>query len=62
MVLDSVKPGVISVVYEPSGTTLESLLYDVQQALDGRTAKNIGIISDGDSRGITLIQGGIPLN
>lgn len=57
MVLDSIKPGVVSVAYEPRGTTLESLLYDVQRALDGRTAKSIGIISDGDSRGITLIQG-----
>ncbi|KAJ7341984.1 hypothetical protein JRQ81_008184 [Phrynocephalus forsythii] len=57
MVLDSVKPGVVSVAYEPNGNTLESLLYYVQKALDGRTAKSIGIVSDGDSRGIALLQG-----
>nr|XP_020671342.1 epithelial cell-transforming sequence 2 oncogene-like isoform X3 [Pogona vitticeps] len=57
MILDSVKPEAISVVYEPSGATLESLLYYVQKALDGQTAKSIGILSDGDSRGLTLIQG-----
>ncbi|XP_061479968.1 epithelial cell-transforming sequence 2 oncogene-like isoform X2 [Rhineura floridana] len=57
MVVDSVKPGVVPVVYDHSGTTLESLLYYVGKALDGQTAKSIGIVSDGDSRGINLLQG-----
>lgn len=59
MIVDSVKPEVVSIVYEYSGTTLESLLYYIEKALDGRKAKSIGIVSDGDSRGIDLLQGGI---
>ncbi|XP_066471193.1 epithelial cell-transforming sequence 2 oncogene-like isoform X2 [Tiliqua scincoides] len=57
MIVDSVKPEVVPVVYEYSGTTLEGLLYYVEKALDGRTAKSIGIVSGGDSRGIDLLQG-----
>ncbi|XP_033001312.1 epithelial cell-transforming sequence 2 oncogene-like [Lacerta agilis] len=57
MIVDSIKPGVIPVVYDHSGTTLESLLYYVGKALDGQTTKSIGIIADGDSRGINLLQG-----
>lgn len=61
MIVDSIKPGVIPIVYDHSGTTLDSLLYYVGKALDGQTAKSIGIITDGDSRGINLLQGGIHL-
>ncbi|XP_015271910.1 PREDICTED: epithelial cell-transforming sequence 2 oncogene-like [Gekko japonicus] len=57
MIVDSVKPGVIPVVYEHCGTTLESLFYYVEKELDSRTAKSIGIVSDGDSRGINLLRG-----
>ncbi|XP_003790333.1 epithelial cell-transforming sequence 2 oncogene-like isoform X1 [Otolemur garnettii] len=57
MVVESVKPGVISVVYEHSGTTLESLLYLLEKALDGQKAQSMGIFSDGDSRDINLLQG-----
>ncbi|XP_053446588.1 epithelial cell-transforming sequence 2 oncogene-like [Nycticebus coucang] len=57
MVVESVKPGVISVVYEHSGITLESLLYLIEKALDGRKAQSMGIFSDGDSRDINLLQG-----
>ncbi|XP_053145377.1 epithelial cell-transforming sequence 2 oncogene-like isoform X2 [Hemicordylus capensis] len=57
IIVDSVMPGVVPVVYEHSGTTLESLFYYIEKALDGRTAKTIGILSDGDSRGINLLQG-----
>ncbi|KAM6459892.1 epithelial cell-transforming sequence 2 oncogene-like [Liasis olivaceus] len=57
MVVDSVKLGVVLVVYEHSGTTLESLIHSVEKALDGQIAKSIGIITDGDSRGINLLQG-----
>lgn len=57
MVVDSVKAGVISVVYEHSGMTLESLLYLTEKALGGRTAQSVGILSDGDSREINLLQG-----
>ncbi|XP_060046359.1 epithelial cell-transforming sequence 2 oncogene-like [Erinaceus europaeus] len=56
MVVDSVNAGVISVVYEHSGTTLESLLYLVEKALDGQKAQSIGIFSDGDNREINLLQ------
>ncbi|XP_058028912.1 epithelial cell-transforming sequence 2 oncogene-like, partial [Ahaetulla prasina] len=57
MVVDSVKLGVVLVVYEHTGTTLESLIHSVERALDGQIAKSIGIISDGDSREINLLQG-----
>ncbi|XP_066227845.1 epithelial cell-transforming sequence 2 oncogene-like isoform X2 [Saccopteryx leptura] len=57
MVVDSVRAGVTSVVYEHSGITLESLLYLIDRALDGQKAQSIGIFSDGDSREINLLQG-----
>uniref|UniRef100_A0A8C8REB5 Epithelial cell transforming 2 like n=1 Tax=Pelusios castaneus TaxID=367368 RepID=A0A8C8REB5_9SAUR len=57
MVLDSAKPEVIPVLYEHSGTTLDSLLFYIEKALDGRKAKSIGIFSTGDSREINLLQG-----
>uniref|UniRef100_A0A8C3S8N2 Epithelial cell transforming 2 like n=1 Tax=Chelydra serpentina TaxID=8475 RepID=A0A8C3S8N2_CHESE len=57
MVLDSIKPGVIPVLYEHCGMTLESLIFYIEKALDGRKAKSIGIFSDGDSREINLLQG-----
>ncbi|KAG8123791.1 hypothetical protein E2320_019179, partial [Naja naja] len=57
MFVDSVKPGVVLIVYEHTGTTLESLIHSVERTLDGQIAKSIGIISDGDSREINLLQG-----
>ncbi|XP_008563795.1 PREDICTED: epithelial cell-transforming sequence 2 oncogene-like isoform X4 [Galeopterus variegatus] len=57
MVVESVKAGVISVVYEHSGMTLETLFDRIEKALDGWKAKSIGIFSDGDSREINLLQG-----
>lgn len=57
MVVDSVRVGVISVVYEHSGMTLESLLYLTDKALGGQKAQSMGIFSDGDSREINLLQG-----
>ncbi|XP_045721582.1 epithelial cell-transforming sequence 2 oncogene-like [Mirounga angustirostris] len=57
MVVDSIKTGIISVVYEHSGLTLESLLYLIEKALDGQKVQSMGIFSDGDSREINLLQG-----
>ncbi|XP_046530343.1 epithelial cell-transforming sequence 2 oncogene-like isoform X2 [Equus quagga] len=57
VVVDSVRAGVISVVYEHSGLTLESLLYLVEKALDGKRAQSLGVFSDGNSREIHLLQG-----
>ncbi|XP_046530350.1 epithelial cell-transforming sequence 2 oncogene-like isoform X7 [Equus quagga] len=56
VVVDSVRAGVISVVYEHSGLTLESLLYLVEKALDGKRAQSLGVFSDGNSREIHLLQ------
>uniref|UniRef100_A0A8C8YKB8 Epithelial cell transforming 2 like n=1 Tax=Prolemur simus TaxID=1328070 RepID=A0A8C8YKB8_PROSS len=56
MVVESVKAGVIAVVYE-HGITLESLLYLIEKALDGWKAQSLGLFSDGDSREINLLQG-----
>ncbi|EFB26626.1 hypothetical protein PANDA_000426, partial [Ailuropoda melanoleuca] len=57
MVVDSIKAGIISVVYEHGGLTLESLLYLIEKALDGQKVQSMGIFSDGDSREINLLQG-----
>ncbi|XP_070352448.1 epithelial cell-transforming sequence 2 oncogene-like isoform X6 [Equus asinus] len=57
VVVDSVRAGVISVVYEHSGLTLESLLYLIEKALDGKRAQSLGVFSDGNSREIHLLQG-----
>ncbi|XP_054424930.1 epithelial cell-transforming sequence 2 oncogene-like [Pteronotus mesoamericanus] len=57
MVVDSVRAGVLSVLYEHSGVTLESLLYLIDKALGGQKAQSIGIFSNGDSREINLLQG-----
>ncbi|CAJ0937009.1 unnamed protein product, partial [Ranitomeya imitator] len=56
VLLDSVKPSVIPIVYDDCGTTPESLLFCVEKALDGRTVQSIGIIADGDSQEIHLLQ------
>ncbi|XP_070317507.1 epithelial cell-transforming sequence 2 oncogene-like isoform X1 [Odocoileus virginianus] len=57
MVVNSVRAGIISVVYEHSGLNLETLLYLIEKALDGQMAQSVGIFSDGDSREINLLQG-----
>ncbi|GAB5571936.1 epithelial cell-transforming sequence 2 oncogene-like isoform X1 [Prionailurus iriomotensis] len=57
IVVDSIKAGIISLVYEHCGLTLESLLYLIEKALDGRKAQSMGIFSEGDSREINLLQG-----
>ncbi|XP_038623828.1 epithelial cell-transforming sequence 2 oncogene-like isoform X1 [Tachyglossus aculeatus] len=57
MVVDSVKAGVVPLLYEHTGMTLESLFFLVEKALDGRKARSIGIFCDGDSREINLLQG-----
>nr|XP_019588337.1 PREDICTED: epithelial cell-transforming sequence 2 oncogene-like isoform X1 [Rhinolophus sinicus]XP_019588338.1 PREDICTED: epithelial cell-transforming sequence 2 oncogene-like isoform X1 [Rhinolophus sinicus]XP_019588339.1 PREDICTED: epithelial cell-transforming sequence 2 oncogene-like isoform X1 [Rhinolophus sinicus]XP_019588340.1 PREDICTED: epithelial cell-transforming sequence 2 oncogene-like isoform X1 [Rhinolophus sinicus] len=57
MVVNSVRAGVISLVYEHSGITLESLLYLIEKALDGQKLQSMGIFSNGDSREINLLQG-----
>nr|XP_033792620.1 epithelial cell-transforming sequence 2 oncogene-like isoform X2 [Geotrypetes seraphini] len=57
MVLASIRPNVVPLLYDHSGLTLESLLHDVEKVLDGRRAKTIGIIANGDSGEINLLQG-----
>ncbi|KAG8444414.1 hypothetical protein GDO86_009556 [Hymenochirus boettgeri] len=56
VVLDSVKSQVIPVVYDFCGMTPESLLFYVEKALSGCTAQSIGIVTDGDSQNIHLLQ------
>ncbi|XP_072369716.1 epithelial cell-transforming sequence 2 oncogene-like [Scyliorhinus torazame] len=57
MVVDCVKVGVMSVVYEHSGTTLDSLLYRLENVLRGRRARSIGIVAEGDPTEIDMVQG-----
>ncbi|XP_059128685.1 epithelial cell-transforming sequence 2 oncogene-like isoform X1 [Peromyscus eremicus] len=57
MVVESVKVGVVTVLYEHSGVTLEGLLHLVDRALQGRKAQSLGIFSGGNSREIDLLQG-----
>ncbi|KAG9493556.1 hypothetical protein GDO78_001449 [Eleutherodactylus coqui] len=56
VLLDSVKPTVIPVVYDYNGMTPEGLLFCVEKALDGHTAQSIGLVADGDSQQIHLMQ------
>lgn len=57
MVVSSVRTGIISLVYDHSDITLESLLYLVDKALNGKKVKSMGIFSEGNSREINLLQG-----
>ncbi|XP_051020374.1 LOW QUALITY PROTEIN: epithelial cell-transforming sequence 2 oncogene-like [Acomys russatus] len=57
MVLESIKAGVLAVLYDHSGVTLESLLHLIERALQGRKAQSLGIFSIGNSREIDLLQG-----
>ncbi|XP_053317007.1 epithelial cell-transforming sequence 2 oncogene-like [Spea bombifrons] len=56
VVLDSVKPGVIPVVYDFCGMTPESLLFYVEKALKGLMAQSIGLVTCGDSQQIRLLE------
>ncbi|XP_031236604.1 epithelial cell-transforming sequence 2 oncogene-like [Mastomys coucha] len=57
MVIESIKPGVVAVLYEHSGVTLEGLLQLTDRALQGRKAQSLGIFSGGNSREIDLLRG-----
>ncbi|XP_060236208.1 epithelial cell-transforming sequence 2 oncogene-like [Meriones unguiculatus] len=57
MVMESVKAGIVAVLYEHSGVTLEGLLHLTHRALQGRKAQSLGIFSSGNSREIDLLQG-----
>uniref|UniRef100_A0A8C6N4K9 Epithelial cell transforming sequence 2 oncogene-like n=1 Tax=Mus spicilegus TaxID=10103 RepID=A0A8C6N4K9_MUSSI len=57
MVMESIKPDVVAVLYEYSGVTLEGLLQLTDRALQGRKAQSLGIFSSGNSREIDLLQG-----
>ncbi|OBS76761.1 hypothetical protein A6R68_16792, partial [Neotoma lepida] len=57
MVVESVKVGVVAVLYDYSGVTLEGLLHLTDTALQGRKAQSLGIFSGGNSREIDLLQG-----
>ncbi|XP_078001578.1 epithelial cell-transforming sequence 2 oncogene-like isoform X2 [Glandiceps talaboti] len=56
LVLDAVLFGVIPIVYEYEGTTLESLLQQLEEILAGRQAKSIGVFMDGSPVEIKLVQ------
>ncbi|XP_070568992.1 LOW QUALITY PROTEIN: epithelial cell-transforming sequence 2 oncogene-like [Ptychodera flava] len=56
LVLDAVLFGVIPIVYEYEGTTLESLIQQLEQILAGRSAKSIGLFVDGSPTQIKLVQ------
>ncbi|XP_018422832.1 PREDICTED: epithelial cell-transforming sequence 2 oncogene-like [Nanorana parkeri] len=57
VVLSCVKPGVVPIVYDFNGMTLESLNFCVEKALGGRTAHSIGVVADGNSQHLHLLQG-----
>ncbi|XP_053568104.1 epithelial cell-transforming sequence 2 oncogene-like [Bombina bombina] len=57
VVLNSVKPNVIPIVYDFNGLTTESLLFHVEKTLAGQTAQSIGIVTDSDTQHINLLQG-----
>ncbi|XP_059504812.1 epithelial cell-transforming sequence 2 oncogene-like isoform X1 [Stegostoma tigrinum] len=57
MVVDCVKIGVVPMIYEHFGTTLDSLMYRLEKMLRGRRARSIGIVAEGDSTEIDLVRG-----
>uniref|UniRef100_A0A8C4SN94 Epithelial cell transforming 2 like n=1 Tax=Erpetoichthys calabaricus TaxID=27687 RepID=A0A8C4SN94_ERPCA len=57
VLLDSVKVGVIPILYEHDGVTLESLLYRIEKMLQGLKAQSIGVFAEGDAGEIDLVQG-----
>ncbi|XP_002730688.2 epithelial cell-transforming sequence 2 oncogene-like [Saccoglossus kowalevskii] len=56
IVLDAVLFGVIPIVYEFEGTTLESLLERLESVLAGRHARSIGLFVDGSPGEVKLVQ------
>ncbi|CAH2250571.1 epithelial cell-transforming sequence 2 oncogene-like [Pelobates cultripes] len=56
VVLASVKPQVIPIVYDFHGMTPESLLFQVEKCLNGCTVQSIGIVTAGDSQHLHLLQ------
>ncbi|KAK3563267.1 hypothetical protein QTP86_019335 [Hemibagrus guttatus] len=57
MVLCGSLVNVVPLLYDYSGTTLEALLCLAEKAMKGRTIQSIGIIAEGNSEEIHLIEG-----
>lgn len=51
----------VPLLYDYSGTTLEALLCLAERAMKGRMIQSIGIIAEGNSEEIHLIEGAICL-
>lgn len=61
MVLCGALVNVVLYLYDYSGMTLEALLYQAERATAGRALQSIGIIAEGNSEEIHLIEGAICL-
>nr|XP_015201942.1 PREDICTED: epithelial cell-transforming sequence 2 oncogene-like isoform X3 [Lepisosteus oculatus] len=56
MLLYSTKVRVVPLLYDYCGTTLEALLYRVEQALQGQVTQSVGIFTEGNPGEIALLQ------
>ncbi|KAG7465629.1 hypothetical protein MATL_G00155550 [Megalops atlanticus] len=57
MVLSGVRVGVVPLLYDHSGTTLEALLSRAEGALQGQRVQSVGVLAEGDTRELSLTQG-----
>ncbi|KAI1895672.1 hypothetical protein AGOR_G00108630 [Albula goreensis] len=56
LVLCGARGGVVPVLYDSSGTTLETLLYRTEKALQGQRAQSVAILAEGGAGEIRLMQ------
>lgn len=61
IVLCGALANVVPLLYDYSGMTLEALLCLAERAIEGRVIQSIGIIAEGNSEEIHLIEGAASL-
>ncbi|KAL4623913.1 epithelial cell-transforming sequence 2 oncogene-like [Arapaima gigas] len=57
MLLSAARVGVVPLLYDHSGNTLEALLSRVERSLQGRSAQSIAVLAEGDEEQINMLQG-----
>eukprot|EP00118_Oscarella_pearsei_P010908 m.69595 g.69595 ORF g.69595 m.69595 type:complete len:1002 (+) comp35619_c0_seq14:25-3030(+) len=57
LLLDALLFGVLPIMYEYDGTTLDALLLKLRVALSGRQARNVGFMTDGCPTSVKIVSG-----
>ncbi|XP_036398027.1 epithelial cell-transforming sequence 2 oncogene-like [Megalops cyprinoides] len=57
LVLSGVRVGVVPLLYDHSGTTLQALLFRAEGALRGQRVQSVGVLAEGDAGELSLTQG-----